>query len=295
MCRVRIALVVALAGAALLGAGGARGAVAPAPGLVYAGDNAQRNLVVLQLNRPRTQVRQITWLFSAPCVPGPGATPTTQSSVLITGEAFAIPINRAGSWTKSFRTSRVGENGNTFASRYTLSGRRRGGNMTGTLRTVATETTPAGVRVKTCDTKPIAFTIADRNVFGGLTNGQSNPIAINMNPARTRVTRLRWDWQGPCTLGPAKRADTETDVYYTDFVSDLAVDKLGRFGGPLSFSPQPDAATGITTSYDYKVTARRVGLTIKGTITASIVEVDTASGGEIRRCSSGPVTFSVRD
>jgi hypothetical protein len=293
--RRRIALLVAVTAAVLFGAVGARGAVAPAPGLVYAGDNAQRNLVVLQLNAKRTQVRQLTWLFSAPCVAGPAATPPVQTSVLITGEAFAIPINRSGVWSKRFRASRVGENGNTFATAYTVNGRRRGANMTGTLRSVATEVTPSGGLVKTCDTRPIAFTIADRNVFGGLTTGQSNPIAVTMNPARTRVTRLRWDWQGPCALGSAKRADTETDVYYTDFVSDLAVDKLGRFGGQISFPPQPDSATGITTSYSYRITARRVGLTIKGTITASIIEVDTATGGEIRRCSSGPVRFSARD
>ncbi len=290
----RIALTTAI-GCMVLAVAAATGAPSPPPGLAYAGDNSQHNLVVLQLNAKRTQVRDVVWLYDAKCTAGPAATPETLLEVSATDQASKIPVNARGVWHTSFTTTFARPDGSKIVFEHTLHGRRSGGTMVGNLRTVGVETDAVGATVRTCDSQPVKFKLFERNVFGGRTAVQLNPIAVTMNPARTRVTRLRWDWQGTCTLGPAKRANTAPDVYYPDLITQLPVDKLGRWGGAFGFPAQPDPATGITTSFDYKITSRRIGTRIRGTITSSFIETDTATGGEIRRCSSGAVRFAIRD
>ena len=168
--------------------------------------------------------------------------------------------------------------------------------MIGTVRTTLIETDRMGQNIETCTTPQIRFSIADRNVLADETS-QQDPIVIKLNPARTRIDSLQWNWGGQCTLGPAARPDTATGIYAwpDSFQRPVRIDKRGHFRrvqttGPLAYPP-----TGITRTWRYLLVGSRSGQIIKGTVTASFTEVDTATGGLIHACSSGAVKFHATD
>lgn len=292
-CR-RIAFVLVAAAATAL-AGSARAAVAPPAGVVYAGDTTpQRNAVTIEVNSARNRVTKLVWVWDAPCTPGPGATLPTESRASGTEYEGGYAMNRLGAWHRTFTIGPTVVGGISRTFQHQVLGRRSGGRMIGTIRSVVTDRDPAGAVIRMCDSGAMRFNLAERNVFGGLT-AQRNPIVMTMNPPRTRVLRLRWDWDGTCVLGPAARPDTLATTYVPDEIRAFPVDRLGRWGGALRFGPQPDpAGTGISTVYAYRIVARRAGRIIKGTIAASFTETD-AAGGVIRGCASGAVKFQARD
>jgi hypothetical protein len=290
---IPLVLVAAVVTAAL--AGSAQAAVAPPAGVVYAGDTTpQRNAVTIEVNAARNRVTKLVWVWDAPCTPGPAATVPTESRTSWTEYRGGYAINRLGAWNRTFTVGPTVVNGITRTFQHQVLGRRSGGRMIGTLRSVLTDRDETGAVIRTCDSGPMKFNVAERHVFAGLT-AQRNPIVLTMNPVRTRVLRLRWDWDGKCTLGLAARPDTLATTYVPDEIRAFPVDRLGRWGGTFTYAPQPDpAGTGISTAYAYKIVARRSGQIIKGTITASFTETDTA-GGVIRDCASGAVTFQAKD
>ena len=295
--RRRIPLVLVALGVALLASGASEGAVTSPLGLVYAGDTTpQRNVVTIEVNVARNRVTKLVWVWDAPCTLGPAATPTTEARTSWTEDRGGYPINRLGAWHRTFTTAPVVKDGVARTFQHAILGRRSGGRMIGTLRSLLTERDPAGQVIRTCDSGPMKFNVVERHVFAGLT-AQRNPIVIVMNPARTRVARLRWDWDGTtCTLGPGARPDTLPTAYVPDEIRAFPVDKLGRWGGAFSYPPQPDpGGSGISTAFAYRIVARRTGQTIKGTITSSFTETDTSSGVVIRDCASGPVKFQAKD
>jgi hypothetical protein len=292
----RIPLALVALGVALVASGVSEGAVTPPVGVVYAGDTRpQRNAVTIEVNAARNRVTKLVWVWGGPCALGPAATPATEAQTSWTEYRGGYPINRLGGWRRTFTTGPLIANGVYRTFRHAVVGRRSGGRMIGTLRSLLTDRDAAGQVIRTCDSGPLRFNVAERHVFSGLTR-QRNPIIVAMNPARTRVARLRWDWDGTCTLGPGARPDTLPTTYVPDEIRTFPVDRLGRWGGTFSFDPQPDPdGTGISTAYAYRIVSRRVGQTMKGTITSSFTETDTASGAIIRICSSGPVKFNIRD
>lgn len=294
--RRRIPLVLVAAAVAATLAGIAHAAPPPPPvGVVYAGDTTpQRNAVTIEVNAARNRVTKLVWVWDAPCTPGPAATVPTESRTSWTEYRGGYAINRLGAWNRTFTVGPTVVNGVTRTFQHQVLGRRSGGRMIGTLRSVLTDRDEAGAVIRTCDSGPMKFNVVERHVFAGLT-AQRNPIVLTMNPARTQVFRLRWDWDGKCTLGPAARPDTLATAYVPDEIRAFPVDRLGRWGGTFKYPPQPDpAGTGISTAYAYKILARASGQVIKGTITASFTETDSA-GGVIRDCASGAVTFQAKD
>ncbi len=291
--RIPLMLVAAAAAAAL--AGSAQAAVAPPVGVVYAGDTTpQRNAVTIEVNAARNRVTRLVWVWDAPCAPGPAATVPTESRTNKTEYTGGYAINRLGAWNRTYTVGPTVVNGVTRTLQHQVLGRRSGGRMIGTLRSVLTDRDENGAVIHTCDSGPMKFNVVERHVFAGLTV-QRNPIVLTMNPVRTRVLRLRWDWDAKCTLGLAARPDTLATAYVPDEIRAFPVDRLGRWGGTFSYAPQPDpAGTGISTAYAYKIVARRSGQIIRGTITASFTETDT-TGGVIRDCASGAVTFQAKD
>ena len=267
---------------------------AVAPGVWYAADNAPRNLVVLQFNPARTTITRVTWLVDLACTPGPAPTgmggPSIQSL-----EVLNIPVRKNGTWRKTAIVRRTAENGDLVVVTQTARGTRPGAKIKGTLTGSMTRTTTAGVLVFSCETTPAGFTLVQPNTFAGLTTAQQNPVAVTMNPARTKVTRFRWDWQGPCTPGPAATPETPIEVYFPDQLTGFPVAKSGAWGGTVDFPPFADPVSGITSSFRYVVRARRTGQTIKGTVNGSFIETNTASGAEIRRCASGDIAFTVKE
>jgi hypothetical protein len=293
--RRRITLTLVAAGlAAAAVAGPARAAVAPPAGVVYAGDTLpQRNSVTIEVNAARNRVTKLVWVWDAKCVPGPAATIQAESRTSWTEYRGGYAINRLGAWNRTFTVGPLDDNGISRTFQHQVLGRRSGARMVGTIRSVLTDRDPSGAVIRTCDSGPMKFNVAERHVFAGLT-AQRNPIVITMNPARTRVLRLRWDWDGKCTLGVAARPDTLATTYVPDEIRAFPVDRLGRWGGTFSYDPQADpSGSGISTAYAYRIVARRSGRVVRGTITASFTETDAA--GVLRDCASGPVTFQAKD
>lgn len=279
----------------LIAAGHAAAAPATPRGVVYGGETSLGEVVTLEVNPAATQVRNLRYSWTAECVLGPAATPTTAPATGWTEYRGPFAINRRGAWTKTLVVN-SSEGSIRQVFRYRFVGRRAGGTMRGTLNATLTETDTAGQLVRTCTAPPSTFTIREVHVFGGLTTVTRDPIVAVMNPARTVVTRLRWDWRGSCVAGPAATPETQLDVTWRDFLSGVAVDRTGRFGFTGQLGPENVPELGLTRNYLYKAVGRRVGQTIKGSITSSFIETDALTGGVIRECASaGPVKFQLKN
>ena len=285
------ALVIASAAASVALVAPSRAAVAT--GQWYAADNSERNLVVLEVNPGRTMVKRVTWLADLTCTAG--SAPAVVGPSIQTLEVLNIPLRKNGTWRKTAVVRRTAENGDAVVVTQTARGTRPGATVNGTLTGSMTRTNAAGELVFACVAKSAGFRLVQPNTFAGRTTGQQNPVAVTMNPARTKVTRFRWDWQGPCTPGPAATQETPNEVYFPDQLTGFPVAKSGAWGGTLEFPPFADPVSGITSSFHYVVRARRTGQTIKGTVNGSFVETNTATGAEIRRCASGDIAFTVRE
>ena len=288
--------------AAVLGVGTAIAAGAPAaitpPGNVFAQEIARDNTVIAELNPLRTKVTKFYWSWDTPaCTLGPAATPTTGTFIAFTEpNRGPMAINKLGAFKKTIKLGPFVDGAITSNFTHTIVGRRVGGTVAGSVRSVMIETDAAGQNVRTCDSGVLTFKLIDKDTFAGLSS-KKEPVVVKMNPARTKVIRLAWDWSGSCTLGPAATPETSTTAFVPDFLTGFTLKKSGAWGsgGRVDTGPLPDAASGITSDYNYNVAAKRTGNVNTGTITAGFVETNTASGQVIRTCASGPVKFNIKD
>ena len=290
----RIAALTMLCASAALAPVG-QGAPTPPPGVIYAGETPQFELVTAEVNPARDRVVRLVLGWSADCVPGPAATPTTGTGVGFTDFFRDFPINKAGRWSGSLNFQDT-EGALTQEFGYKLSGVRTSAKLTGTLQVTYLEKDAAGQIVRTCTSPLITFKALERTVFGGLTVGQRNPVLVKLNVAGTQVRRIRWDWSGQCTGGPAATPETRLANFERDFIEGpLPIAPAGTFSRTLDYPPFADPQTGLTRRYSAKVVGRRAGRTIKGTLTAGFLETDTATGAIVRNCTSGPVKFATKD
>ena len=268
-------------------------AVAPPAGVVFGGETTQGEVITIEVDSVRTKVLKLQFSWTAECLPGPATTPTTAMTTGWTEYRGPFRINATGAWKKSLVVT-TAEGSVHEAFSYSFLGRRVGGTMKGTLKAMLTETDPTGQVIRTCVAPATKFTATEANVFGGLTRESRDPVIVIMNAARTKVLRLRWDWLGTCTAGAAASPDTGLEVTLRDsLAAGFRVDKTGRF---RFMGTETVSEPGLSINFTYKIVARRTGQTIRGSITSSFVEIDTASGGVIRRCASGgPVKFRVKD
>lgn len=281
--RVRVAFMATVGSFALIPAAGT--AAVAAAGVVFGGETTQGEVITLEVDPARTKILKLHFSWTADCAPGPAATPSTSLTTGWTEYRGPFAINATGAWKKSLViTTTEGPLQQVFT--YAFIGRRAGGTMRGTLNAALVEKDAAGQIVRSCTSPAITFTATDAHVFGGLTRGSRDPVVAIMNAARTKVRRLRWDWRGTCTVGPAAKPDTSLDVTWRDFLTGFAVDKNGYFGFTGSLGPENVPELGLSRNYTYRVVARRLGQHIRGSIKASFIESDTATGGVIRECAS---------
>ncbi len=292
--RAHVAFMIVVGSAALIPTAGSA-AVAPPVGVVFGGETTQGEVITIEVDSARTKVLKLQFSWTAECLPGPAATPTTAMTTGWTEYRGPFRISATGAWKKSLVVNST-EGPVQQAFTYAFLGRRVGGTMKGTLNATLTETDPTGQVIRTCVAPATKFKANEGHVFGGLTPGTRDPVIAIMNRARTKVLRLRWDWRGTCTPGPAAKSDTSLEVTWRDFLTGFDVNKAGYFGFTGTLGPETVPELGLSRSYTYKVVARRSGQSIKGSVTSSFVELDTASGGVIRTCAStGPVKFRVKD
>lgn len=129
-------------------------------------------------------------------------------------------------------------------------------------------------------------------IFGGLT-AQREPVIVEVNPARTRVVKVIWEWRAKCSLGPAATADTPLTTAWSDSAQRFPV-RNGRWSGRYSAGPFTNPTTGVVQSFTYALSgAFRPGARMAGTIRATYRE--SSAAGLIRTCNSGSVGFNIRD
>jgi hypothetical protein len=294
--RCRGVLLLAACCGVALGVAGAQGVVSPPLGHSYGGTTSQGQLIAITLNPKRNKIARMTYWWSAPCVAGPAATPTTPTEMDLGGSFPGIPINRLGAWKATESAEGTVASGITAHFTERVVGRRSGGRMVGTLHVTYVETDQAGQNVRTCTPPPIRFSVAERNIFAGQTSQPPYVIVIRINPVLALLDILQWNWSGPCTLGPSARPETQPVInIFPATLLGVTIPKLGHFGGVATAGPTIDAASGITVTGRDRLVGSRTGQLIKGTITSDYTETDTATGGVIRTCSSGPVKFRARD
>lgn len=290
----RSALLVAGGGMALT-ASVSSAATAPRQGVVFGAETAQFEVVTIEVTRARNRVARLVFGWQADCTPGPAATPATSNFAAYVEYRGGYPINKRGAWKKTFDFHPV-EDGVHQHFTYSFAGRRSGRNMVGTLKVTLDETDSAGQSIRTCASPAIKYKATEKATFGGLTVGARQPVLVKLNLARTRIQRIRWDWEGTCALGAAATPDTLVERFQQDFVEGpIVIKPNGNFGKSFSYEPRRDTVTGLTYKFRARVVGRRVGSTIKGTVTAGFLETDTATGERVRDCASRPVKFTTKD
>ena len=65
-------------------------------------------------------------------------------------------------------------------------------------------------------------------VFGDETS-QHEVITIEVNPARTKVVKLRFSWTADCTPGPAATPATGTSTGWTEYRGPFPMDATGAW------------------------------------------------------------------
>lgn len=292
--RAAVAAGLVLAGVAAAPSAG-WAAAPPAPGVVYAGETPQHEVVTAEVTPARNRVTKFVFSWSADCLLGPAATPATSTFTywkeLYRG-GFAIKPN--GRWASNFRETGV-EIGIVRSFSYRLSGVRSLTSMTGTIRVVMTERDPMGQVIRTCDSKPIRYTALEPGRFGGLTVGPRDPVLVRLNLPGTRIQRIRWNWSGTCIAGPGATAATELTTYQLEFIDrSIGIKPNGAFRKTLAYAPIPDTTTGLARTFDEKVVGRKTGRTITGTLTARFIDTQIATGSIVRICKSA-VRFTAKD
>ena len=290
----RAAVLAAIGATAFASAIGSAATVSP-QGVVYGAETAQFEVVTIEVTPARNRVAKLVFGWQADCTPGPAATPTTSNFTAWTEYRGGYPINTQGAWKEQFVADGLdGVIQQQFT--YSFAGRRSGDKMVGTLKATLVEKDAAGQIIRTCPSPVIKYNALNRATFGGLTAGARQPAVVKLNLSGTRVQRIRWDWDGTCTPGPAAKPDTEITHFERDFVNGpMIIKPNGNFGKSFAYNPFANTQTGMTRQYRAKAVGRRVGATVKGTMTAGFVETDTATGGVIRDCASKPVKFTTRD
>ncbi len=276
--------------------GGALAGAAPAPvGLVYAGQTTQQEVIVLETNAARSRVVSVSWGWSASCVAGPAATPTTELTTAWTEYRGGYVINpRTNRWKRNFTVTNTDAGvSRTFA--YQLQGTKVGVRMKGTLNVAMTDKGIDGQVIRTCDSGPVKFGILERHIYGGETS-QQELLGATFNAARNQIRRLEWNWTATCTKGPAARPTTNDATYWRDLLTRIPFNAKNRFVSKFTFAPEIDATNSIARQFSYNVNLTRVGQQLRGSIAAQFVEYDAPGGVAgttpdkiIRTCASGKV------
>lgn len=270
-------------------------ATAATPGGVTLGGETtpQGHVVAVELNAARTRIAHLDWEWDGACRPGPAATPATPATTAWVDHHQGYAFDARGRWgNPSVLTRTVDGVRQRFAFR--VAGRRTAGAVSGTLQTTLIETDAAGALIRRCASPALRFTARDAAVFAGTTTGARRPVLARMNGALTEIRRIRWTWDGTCTLGPAATDATAGAVTVDDVIAVPVRRTGGVFDRSVTRGPETDAATGNTVDRRARVTARRAGAVMRGTLEAGFTETAAGTGELVRDCS-GTVRFRLRD
>lgn len=178
---------------------------------------------------------------------------------------------------------------------FRVSGRRTAGGVSGSLRTTLIETDAAGGLIRRCASPVLRFTARNAQVLAGVTDVARQPVLVRTNVARTEIRRVRWAWEGTCTLGPAAsdgaaRAPSRPTTSSAYRCGALVARSTAASPGARRRTRRP----AISSPRRAHITAHFVGDVLRGSIEAGFTETVAGTGALVRDCS-GTVRFRLRD
>lgn len=253
----------------------------------------QGNVVAVRLNPSGTRIANLDWRWRADCTLGAAATATTSASTSWVDHHTGYAFRPDGRWGNPSVLTRTVD-GVRQRFEFRVSGRRTAGGVSGSLRTTLIETDAAGGLIRRCASPVLRFTARNAQVLAGVTDVARQPVLVRTNVARTEIRRVRWAWEGTCTLGPAA-TDGTAGAVATDDVIGVPVRRAGgAFDRSVTRGPETDPATGNLVTRRAHITARFVGDVLRGSIEAGFTETVAGTGALVRDCS-GTVRFRLRD
>lgn len=127
-------------------------------------------------------------------------------------------------------------------------------------------------------------------VFGGETS-QREVITVEVNPARTKVVRLRFSWTADCTPGPAATLTTGASTGWTEYRGPFPMDATGAWKKSLVVNTLEGQ---LQQQFSYSFAGRRAGGRMTGTLNAALTETG-GSGQLVRTCTALPIKFAISE
>ena len=286
---VGVALTVAVL---VLASAAQAGAKKLSPGLVYGGETSQNAPFVLALRRGARTVDHAAIVVSAKCSDGKTLNVFETLSFGSDGPAFIGPghhffPNGTLSKTQAFNSAGLGSE--VFgelsgAMTEKIKGRiQANGAASGTYTATVTLIDQQGATVATCRTGVLRWTVrsARGQIYAGSTT-QHQPIVVELNRQRTKVTDLLVGWGAGCT--------PPDSILVGDHLSDFPISAAG-FGD--TFQAQTEIDGGGKETLDYAINGRVGKTKASGRLSVKITDTD-GSGATTSTCNTGSVTWSAK-
>lgn len=127
-------------------------------------------------------------------------------------------------------------------------------------------------------------------IYAGEHTGRTY-VVIEVNPRRTQVRKLTFNWEASCEMGPAATPQTERDTGWSEYRGPFAI-RSGKWSRTLSLGPFRDGD--ILQRFELRMSGGLVGGWMRGSLRGKLIETNLA-GDVIRTCDSGPLSYKVKD
>jgi hypothetical protein len=275
-----------------LASAGEAGAKKPSPGLVYGGQTSQDAPFVLALRRGARVVDHAAIVFSAKC--SDGQMLRVFETLKFGGDvpAFIGPgrhffPNGTLSKTQAFNSAGLGseEFGEVSgAMTEKIKGKiLANGAASGTYAATVKLVDHQGAKVATCSTGVLRWTArsARGQIYAGSTT-QQQPVVVELNRQRTKVTDLLVGWGAGCT--------PTGSLLIGDHLINFPI-SAGSFGD--TFHAQGDIDGGGKQTFDYAIKGRIGKTKASGRLSVEVKDTD-GSGVATSTCKTGSVTWSAK-
>lgn len=268
------------------------GAKKVSPGLVYGGETSQDSPFVLALRRGARAVDHAAIVVSAKCSDGQMLRVFETLSFGGNVPAFIGPghhffPNGTLSKTQAFNSAGLGsEDFGEVSGAMTekIKGKiQANGAASGTYTATVKLIDHQGAKVATCSTGVLRWTVrsARGQIYAGSTS-QHQPVVVELNRQRTKVTDLLVGWGAGCTPSGS--------LLIGDHLIGFPI-SAASFGD--TFQAQGDIDGGGKQTFDYAINGR-VGKTKASGRLSVMVKATDGSGAATSTCNTGSVTWSAK-
>ena len=194
---------------------------------------------------------------------------------------YTVPVSRKGAFSVKRTVDGRFDDGWSMEQSYALKGKVGKSAVTGTFSVHAVTHDPSGQLQGDCSTPSLRFKARDAGAYGGRSSAGA-PVVVEMNARRTAMSWLAIPWTADCQSGNAiwQLTTLHASLSSTGGFSGTVNETMDMGGG--SRSVQTETLRG-------RVSARKV-------VGSWRVDADIrdANDQSTDRCTSGPVTFSLR-